>query len=224
MQTLKVITGMRQEGKTTELMESYFKQYAVEAIDKYFNLVFINNVPRVPFDIFEEYMKTMIPDTLSEEQVATIKSGTHNIYFNVKDSNEIKSIINKEINKKDCIFFIDGCDSFFNAQDAINIMNEYPNTECLNSFDIDMTMNVKKTTPISEFIESNDWFKRLIDERDNLHKKIESLRTYNCTKNYAELSQHQRNLLDVQLNGMIVYFDTLVMRINLVISENNIKI
>ena len=72
-------------------METYFKAYAVEVIKNNFNLVFIS---RLPVDVFEEYKRTMIPDMLNEEQVESINSGTHNIYFNVGDSGDIKWIIN----------------------------------------------------------------------------------------------------------------------------------
>lgn len=219
MKRLRVIIGNRQEGKTTELMESYFKAYAMEVIKNNFNLVFIS---RLPVDMFEEYKKTMIPNTLNEEQVESIKSGVHTTYFNVSSSDNLKEIVSNEISKQDSIFYIDDCGGFFNAQDAINIMNEYPNTECLNSFDIYMTVDVIKPKPISEFIKDNQWFNRLIAERNSLNIKIDSLREYMATKQYNNLSQHQRDLLDTQFNGMVAYLGTLCKRVEVIINDNKL--
>jgi hypothetical protein len=219
MQRLKVIAGNRQEGKTTELMEFYFKSYALEVIKNNFNLVFIS---RLPVDMFEEYKRTMIPNTLNVQQVECINSGTHTTYFNVSSVENLKEIINNEISKKDSIFYIDDCGEFFNAQDAVNLMNEYPNLDYDYSFDIYMTMDVVKSKPISEFIKDNDWFNRLIAERNTLQMKIESLKEYIETEQCKKLSQHQRDLLDLQFNGMITYYGSLSMRVELICKENKL--
>jgi hypothetical protein len=90
-----------------------------------------------------------------------------------------------------------------------------------------ITTWVKSSTlkeDLEEFKKDNSWFARLIIERDSLKEKMDALEAYNDSDNVKHLSKHHQDLLDLQFTAMLQYFGALVMRINLVISENNIKI
>ena len=77
---------------------------------------------------------------------------------------------------------------------------------------------------LEEFKKDNAWFVRLIIERDNLKEKMDALEVYNNSDVVKQLSKHHQDLLNLQFTAMLQYFGALVMRINLVIAENNIKI
>ncbi len=77
---------------------------------------------------------------------------------------------------------------------------------------------------LEEFKKDNAWFVRLVIERDNLKEKMDALESYINNDIAKQLSKHHQDLLDLQFTAMLQYFGALVMRIDLVIAENNIKI
>ncbi len=83
---------------------------------------------------------------------------------------------------------------------------------------------IKDFIPIDEFMKNNEWFLRLVEERNELQKKIVSLETYRNSEHFETLSAHQQDLLDMQFNTMVLYFGILVQRENLIIDENKIKV
>lgn len=82
---------------------------------------------------------------------------------------------------------------------------------------------IKDFIPIEEFVKNNEWFLRLVKERDELQEKILSLEAYINSENFETLSTQQQALLQVQLNTMKSYFEILMLRLNLIINENKIK-
>ena len=82
---------------------------------------------------------------------------------------------------------------------------------------------IKDFIPIEEFVKNNEWFLRLVKERDELQEKILSLEAYINSENFETLSTQQQALLQVQLNTMKSYFEILMLRLNLIIDENKIK-
>lgn len=75
---------------------------------------------------------------------------------------------------------------------------------------------------IEDFKKDNNWFTRLIIERDELQKKVEALKVYIESEAFTKLSQHHQDLLDLQFNSMVQYFGILVMRINIVVTDNKL--
>ena len=82
---------------------------------------------------------------------------------------------------------------------------------------------IKDFIPIEEFMKNNEWFLRLVKERNELEKKIVSLEAYNNSEHFETLSTQQQALLLTQLNAMLSYFAILILRVNLIVSENKIK-
>ena len=82
---------------------------------------------------------------------------------------------------------------------------------------------IKDFIPIEEFMKNNEWFLRLVKERDELEEKIASLEAYKNSEYFETLSIHQQDLLLTQLNAMLSYFAILILRVNLIVSENKIK-
>ena len=82
---------------------------------------------------------------------------------------------------------------------------------------------IKDFIPIEEFVKNNEWFLRLVKERDELQEKILSLEAYINSEYFETLSTQQQVLLHVQLNTMKSYFEILMLRLNLIIDENKIK-
>lgn len=150
MQNLRIITGKRQEGKTTELLESYFLRYQTtynvelengESVLRYFRdtnkLVYISGLP---VDTFEENMERICSDNDDyKDAYLDIVNGKHITYYGVDNWFKLITIIKEEIKENDCIFFIDDCEKHNKLKEFLELMLCYPNQDCENSFDIIMT-------------------------------------------------------------------------------------
>ena len=154
MQNLRVITGNRQEGKTTELLENYFLRYVTKFTvnntkesesDEETLINFRDNVKLVFIDAFPVSMseagtlRIIKSDDFTDEEREEILNGDHTIHHNVDSWFKLIRIIKEEIKEKDCIFFIDNCEKHNKLKEFLELMLCYPNQDCENSFDIIMT-------------------------------------------------------------------------------------
>ena len=154
MQRLRVITGNRQEGKSTELLANYFLRYVTKFIvsndeehesDKETLINFRDNVKLViidatPYDVFKDDMLRILKsDDFTDEEREEILNGDHTIHYNIDSWFKLIRIIKEEIKEKDCIFFIDNCEKHNKLKEFLELILCYPNQDCENSFDIVMT-------------------------------------------------------------------------------------
>ena len=154
MQNLRVITGNRQEGKTTELLENYFLRYVTKftvdnteepELNEETLINFRDNVKLVfidasPVSMFKEDMLRIInSDDFTSKEIDEILNGYHIVYHDVDSWFKLIKIIKEEIKEKDCIFFIDNCEKHNKLKEFLELMLCYPNQDCENSFDIIMT-------------------------------------------------------------------------------------
>jgi hypothetical protein len=149
MQNLRVITGKRQEGKTTELLENYFLRYSTtytveldngESILRYFRdtnrLIYISSQT---VNVFKENMLDICNTEDYKDVYLDIINGKHITYHGVDNWFKLIKIIKEEIKENDCIFFIDDCEKHNKLKEFLELILCYPNQDCKNSFDIVMT-------------------------------------------------------------------------------------
>ena len=151
METLKIITGLRQEGKTTELIQEYIEHFRTtyEAEGKTINLR-ESLVPVLIIAANVDFHK-LIENTCNIAGIADTEgtlAETHVIErHNCHNGTivDIYDIIHKHIVKYDCVFYIDK--DLFDSNDVMELlefMEKFPNTKCPNSFSIVATKERRK--------------------------------------------------------------------------------
>lgn len=143
MQTIKSIVGMRQEGKSVELMMEYITSY-IMGYNKVMNIVpvFIS-VGDVPEDRFMKLLELVVEADDDMDAESIILYNNPHVHTNVKNIDELLKFMEETLVSSECCFFIDDFDKIlpstyrFDTYKELNkFLDNYPNTTCSNSCDI----------------------------------------------------------------------------------------
>ena len=150
MQALEVIVGRPLEGKTGQLVFKYICNFHSETCIDYayvksrslINPVWISLGDISTVNPIKDYMDTVLstiddPDDSTKEFL----DATHKVHLGVSNIDMLKSIMMESLKEKDCIFFIDDIHELHLTPNMLlELMNDYPNEELKNSFDIICTI------------------------------------------------------------------------------------
>lgn len=164
MQRVTLITGLRQEGKTTELRNEFLEHLfnmdksTGKLIRESIKPIFINcdgaetKSEELAFTSMKDYVTSNNLDgSLSAEDCnELIVRLVNNHHFTVSHYMEFLDLIEECVKDMDCVFYIDNVEFIpdLSADRIIALVNHYPNQECLNSFDIMYTkLRDKRVSP-----------------------------------------------------------------------------
>jgi hypothetical protein len=155
MQKLELIVGKQGEGKTQELIESYHKHCVTpdpynpkpsSVLSSTLKAIWISAGRKRITNVISEYVETVVkPRIVNENDGNTddllFVDMNHIEYNDVFDLNRLKDIIREHIKDNDCVFYIDDVDSIVSDLNIlVELMNDYPNNEIGNSFDVVATI------------------------------------------------------------------------------------
>ena len=140
MQQLKVIVGKRQEGKTAELMEAFYK----DALENELNMIARNELKGNNYVFISGYSE-LYNAPMFNDVYYTISEGKDDRGILLTNAPVVELIgtsvleyIRNDIQYGDTTYYIDN--DLITPNDAISLMNEYPNDDIKYSFDIVCTM------------------------------------------------------------------------------------
>lgn len=140
MQTIKTIIGLHNEGKTTEILEEFLKHLSKEELCKSVKPVFITS------DETYDALKGFAVNKLNID--IDFKENVYEINDIVKNKNEdmenlLGGIILSNLDKSDCVFYIDGLDNYIKDfhMKLLLLSNSFPNQIIPHSFDVVYTVN-----------------------------------------------------------------------------------
>lgn len=148
MQSLKIISGCRQEGKTLELVNNYLKINLI-------NIDYKDELPAIKFrdinsivyidcsshgdrGIFDINVERTLIDNFTDEEAVEFRNNAQIKYYNnVCDLTSLKQIIEDELKISDAVFCIDDFDAAgITTNDLIALVEDYPKLDISNSCDI----------------------------------------------------------------------------------------
>lgn len=150
MQRLTIISGLKQEGKTRELVDSYvvsFLKKAVTEEGEEFNCrysikpIFITASSKNPINDYINSINDITKDFIEsidgiENNIKVLKTESHKFYNEVKEKGELFNIMTSNIKECDCIFYLDLMDGVVTIDELLEFMDSFPSDISSNSCDI----------------------------------------------------------------------------------------
>lgn len=145
MQKLTIISGLKQEGKTRELFNSYKEHFLSSTMFEDGSVV-LNRLLVKPVFItatnenpIKNYFLTMEGfDEIGDNEKPMFEE-THKFYNEVKEKGELFNIMTSNIKECDCTFYLDGMDAVATINDLLEFMDSFPSDVSTNSCDIVVT-------------------------------------------------------------------------------------
>ena len=139
MQRLTIISGLKQEGKTRELFDSYKKHFTNRTINEDgSNRLLIRPVfiTATKGNVFSNYISNLNTLELSDTDRCFITE-SHIFYNEVVDKDELFNIMATNLIEDNCVFYLDGMDNVISSfDDLLNFMDDFPGSLSNNSCDI----------------------------------------------------------------------------------------
>lgn len=145
MQKLTIISGLKQEGKTRELFDSYKEHFLSSTIHEdgiamlnrlLIRPVFITSTNENPI---RDYCSTLITSGYIGDNEMPFVTETHKYYSEVKEKGELFNIMTSNIKEGDCTFYLDSMDAVATINDLLEFMDSFPSDVSTNSCDIVIT-------------------------------------------------------------------------------------
>ena len=145
MQKLTIISGLKQEGKTRELFDSYknhflgditYKDGSTVATRLMLRPVFITATNENPI---KDYLLVMEGFDVIGDNEKPMFEETHKFYNEVKEKGELFNIMTSNLMEDDCTFYLDGMDDVASIDELLDLMNSFPSDVSKKSCDIVVT-------------------------------------------------------------------------------------
>lgn len=171
MQKITQINGLRQEGKTTELV-GIFVNHFINSGDKMTPILIV--VGSTAESILRSIDECLVGKQITIEQEKDLKYVNTYIVPTKFGIDKLKELIYDYIEKKDCVFYIDDLDATnVTVKDLESLQDSYPNPLCGNSFDIYYTRTrVKQDVENTNDIPVNKFY---IEDKDGVTLVFDSL-------------------------------------------------
>lgn len=148
MQKLTIISGLKQEGKTRELFDSYknhflgditYKDGSTIATRLMLRPVFITATNENPIMDYCTLLMNEEKDITSFNNEKDMLIETHKFYNEVKEKGELFNIMTSNLMEDDCTFYLDGMDDVASIDELLDLMNSFPSDVSKKSCDIVVT-------------------------------------------------------------------------------------
>lgn len=142
MQKLTIISGLKQEGKTSELFDSYKEHFLGSTMYEDGSSILNRSMIRPVFitatsdNPIMDYCNTIVGNNYVGDNELPFISESHKYYAEVKEKGELFNIMNSNIRDGDCTFYLDGMDDVVPIGDLLDFMNSFPSNISKNSCDI----------------------------------------------------------------------------------------
>ena len=145
MQKLTIISGLKQEGKTKELFDSYKKHFLGDITYKDGSTVATRLMLRPVFitatneNPIKDYLFVMEGFDVIGDNEKPMFEETHKFYNEVKEKGELFNIMTSNLMEDDCTFYLDDMDDVASIDELLDLMNSFPSDVSKKSCDIVVT-------------------------------------------------------------------------------------